>query len=408
MKHYDVIINGGGMVGATLACLLAKNALKIAVIEAFETAPFSPDDEFDLRVSAISRASQNAFIKAGVWDEIIGLRATPYEVMDVWDSEYKKDSNNSNDNNEENTKDNEGHIRFEADELGEPDLGHIVENKVTQLALNQALKKADTITCYQPDKLQHYQLSDNEDRVIATLESGEQISATLLVGADGANSQVRKLAGIDFEQDDYGQSGLVAVVNTEKPHEFTAWQRFQPTGPLAFLPLSDGSSSIVWTLPADRADYYLSLSKTDFKAALAEAFGYKLGKITTVGKRAAFPLKGSQASSLIAQRIALIGDAAHTIHPLAGQGVNLGIKDAVELAQQLLSAKGDLASHKLLRRFERARRGDNLITMRAMEGFRLLFGHTASPVIAARNLGMKLFNQIPMLKNEVIRKAMGL
>ena len=394
MKHYDVIINGGGMVGATLACLLAKQSLKVAVIEAFETTPFTSGDEYDLRVSAISRASQNAFIEAGVWDDIIAMRATPYEAMDVWDSE------------------GEGNVRFEAAELGEPELGHIIENKVIQLALNNALKKTDAVTLYQPNKLQDFQLSkqviDNKDKVVVTLDSGDQLSTALLVGADGANSQVRKLAGIDFEQDDYGQSGLVAVVNTEKPHEFTAWQRFQPTGPLAFLPLSDGSSSIVWTLPADRADYYLALNKTDFKTALAEAFDYKVGKITKVGQRAAFPLKGSQASSLIAERVALVGDAAHTIHPLAGQGVNLGIKDAVELATQLSAASSDLGSHKLLRRYERARRGDNLITMRAMEGFRLLFGHSASPVISARNFGMKLFNQTPIIKNEVIRKAMGL
>ncbi len=394
MKHYDIIINGGGMVGATLACLLAKQSLKVAVIEAFETTPFSPEDDHDLRVSAISRASQNAFIKAGAWDAILSMRATPYEAMDVWDSE------------------GEGNVRFEAADLGEPDLGHIIENKVIQLALNNTLEKLDTVTLYQPNKLQDFAVSnqviDSKDKVIVTLDSGDQISATLLIGADGANSQVRKLAGIDFEQDDYGQSGLVAVIKTEKPHEFTAWQRFQPTGPLAFLPLSDGSSSIVWTLPADRADYYLALNKTDFKMALAEAFDFKLGKITKVGKRAAFPLKGSQASSLIAERVALVGDAAHTIHPLAGQGVNLGIKDAVELATQLSTASTDLGSHKLLRRYERARRGDNLITMRAMEGFRLLFGHSASSVISARNFGMTLFNQIPTIKNEVIRKAMGL
>ncbi len=394
MKHYDIIINGGGMVGATLACLLAKQSLKVAVIETFETTPFSPKDDHDLRVSAISRASQNAFIKAGVWNAILSMRATPYEVMDVWDSE------------------GEGNVRFEAAELGEPDLGHIIENKVIQLALNNALKKLDTVTLYQPNKLQDFAVSnqviDSKDKLVVTLDSGDQISAPLLIGADGANSQVRKLAGIDFEQDDYGQSGLVAVIKTEKPHEFTAWQRFQPTGPLAFLPLSDGSSSIVWTLPADRADYYLALNKTDFKMALAEAFDFKLGKITKVGKRTAFPLKGSQASSLIAERVALVGDAAHTIHPLAGQGVNLGIKDAVELATQLSTASTDLGSHKLLRRYERARRGDNLITMRAMEGFRLLFGHSASSVISARNFGMTLFNQIPTIKNEVIRKAMGL
>ncbi len=387
-KEYDIIINGGGMVGATLACLLAKSGRKVAVIEAYEAAKFSADSEYDLRVSAISRASQNALIKAGAWNDIIAMRASPYEAMDVWDEA------------------GDGNVRFEAAELGEPDLGHIVENNVTQRAVTDALNKLDNADLICPAKMKSCVVDD--ESVTVTLENGKTISAQLLVGADGANSQVRELAGIDVKRDDYGQSGLVAVVKTEKSHEFTAWQRFQSTGPLAFLPLADGSSSIVWTLPSDRADYYLSLNKTDFKVALAEALDYKLGKIIKVGKRGAFPLRGSQATPYVKERIALVGDAAHTIHPLAGQGVNLGLKDAVELAGLIVNAKGDLGGMKLLRRYERARRGDNVITMRAMEGFRLLFGHSATSVKTARNFGMKMFNQIPVVKNEVIRKAMGL
>ncbi len=388
MKQYDIIINGGGMVGATLACLLASSGRKVAVIEAREAPKFIDDSEYDLRVSAISRASQNALTKAGAWDDILAMRASPYEVMDVWDEA------------------GDGNVRFEAAELGEPELGHIIENIVIQRALTDALNGNSNADLICPAKISDFNVSDNN--VLVTLENGNTLSAQLLVGADGANSQVRTLSGIDIDRDDYGQSGLVAVVKTEKPHEATAWQRFQSTGPLAFLPLSDGSSSIVWTLPADRADYYLSLSKTDFKAALAEALDYKLGKISRVGKRGAFPLRGSQATPYVKERIALVGDAAHTIHPLAGQGVNLGIKDAVELADLVANSTGDLGGMKLLRRYERARRGDNVITMRAMEGFRLLFGHSATSVISARNFGMKMFNQIPLVKNEVIRKAMGL
>ena len=388
MKHYDVIINGGGMVGATLGCLLAKQGKKVAVIEAFAAKPFSAKDDYDLRVSAISRASQNALTQAGAWDAIQAMRACPYEAMQVWDAA------------------GDGEVRFDAAELGEPDLGHIVENRVIQLAVAESLEALETATLYQPNKLEDFVVNDKQ--VIVTLDNGEQISAQLLVGADGANSQVRTLAGIDIERDDYGQSGLVTIVKTEKPHEYTAWQRFQATGPVAFLPLADGSSSIVWTLPSDLADYYCAIGKNDFKKALAEALDYRLGKITKVFDRGAFPLKGSQAKPYVLERIALVGDAAHTIHPLAGQGVNLGLKDAVELANQLSKNKTDLGSLKTLRRYERARRGDNLLTMRAMEGFRLLFGHSASPVKTIRNAGMKLFNQIPVVKNEVIRKAMGL
>ncbi len=388
MKNYDVIINGGGMVGATLACLLAKQGKTVAVIEAFAAKPFSADDPYDLRVSAISRASQQALINAGAWDAIQAMRSCPYEAMHVWDAA------------------GDGEVHFDAAELGEPDLGHIVENRVIQLAVADALTAEDNASLYQPNRLKDFIVE--AEKVTVTLDNDEQITAPLLVGADGANSRVRTLAGIDIAFDDYGQSGLVTVVKTEKPHDYTAWQRFQSTGPVAFLPLADGSSSIVWTLPSDLADYYCSIKKNDFKKALAEALDYKLGKVTKVGDRGAFPLRGSQAKPYVKERIALVGDAAHTIHPLAGQGVNLGLKDAVELVAQLANNKADLGSIKTLRRYERARRGDNVLTMRAMEGFRLLFGHSANPVKSARNFGMKLFDQIPMVKNEVIRKAMGL
>jgi len=387
LKHFDVIINGGGMVGATLAGLLAKQGKQVAVIEAYKVKKVLKKDAFDLRVSAISKASQKALSDVGAWDSIVAQRVSPYEKMVVWDAA------------------GDGLVEFDAAQLGEPELGHIIENRAIQFALIKALKQDARVSLYCPDSLHHF--SVEEDQVLVELESGKKLSAQLLVGADGANSTVRELAKIDFERDDYGQSGLVTVVNTEKHHDYTAWQRFQSTGPVAFLPLSDGSSSIVWTLPSDRADYYLSRSDDDFKVALAEALDYKLGEVTAVGKRAAFPLKGSQAKEYVKPRLALVGDAAHTIHPLAGQGVNLGLKDAVELSRVLTASNKDLGSYTLLRRYERARRGDNVLTMRAMEGFRLLFGHSATPVKTLRNMGMKLFNQSSMLKNQIIKKAMG-
>ena len=387
IAHFDVIINGGGMVGVALAGLLAKQGKHVAVIEAYKVKKVLKKEPFDLRVSAISKASQKAFIDVGAWDAIVAMRVSPYEKMVVWDAA------------------GDGLVEFDAAQLGEPELGHIIENRAIQYALLKTVKQDERIKVYCPDSLRHFSVED--DQVLVELDSGKQLSAQLLVGADGANSRVRELAKIDFERDDYGQSGLVTVVKTQKHHDFTAWQRFQPTGPVAFLPLPDGSSSIVWTLPSDRADYYLSRTDDDFKVALAEALDHKLGEVTAVGQRAAFPLKGSQAKEYVKPRIALVGDAAHTIHPLAGQGVNLGLKDAVELAQVLSVTNKDLGSFKLLRRYERARRGDNVLTMRAMEGFRLLFGHSATPVKTLRNLGMKLFNQSSVLKNEIIKKAMG-
>lgn len=389
MQQYDVIINGGGMVGATLACLLANQGKKVAVIEAYKIKKIIKTTPYELRVSAISRASQHALIEADAWDGIVKQRVSPYENMTVWDAT------------------GDGEVTFEAAELGEPELGHIIENRAIQFAVTEALQKYETASFYCPNSLQGFEVQD--DQVVVELDDGQKISAQLLVGADGANSKVRELAGIDIDRDDYGQSGLVAVVKPEKHHQYTAWQRFQPSGPLAFLPLSDDSCSIVWTLPSDRADYYLSRTDDDFKIALADALDHKLGKIEEVSQRATFPLRGSQANDLVKPRIALVGDAAHTIHPLAGQGVNLGLKDAVELAQVLndASASRDVGSYKLLRRYERARRGDNMITMRVMEGFRLLFGHSAAPVKTMRNAGMKLFNQSSLLKTEIIRKAMG-
>jgi Ubiquinone biosynthesis hydroxylase, UbiH/UbiF/VisC/COQ6 family len=386
--QYDVIIAGGGMVGATLACLLGQSGKRVAVLEAHQPTLFFPDDPYDLRVSAISRASQRALLAAGAWEGIVARRAFPYEAMMVWDATGT------------------GEIRFDAADLGEPDLGHIVENRVIQLALLDALQAMDSVEVYCPDKLA--EVSVDEQQVTAILQSGEVLQAKLLVGADGAQSKVRQLAGIGMETQDYGQKGLVCVVQTELAHQFTAWQRFMPSGPLAFLPLADGFCSIVWTLPADRADAMLRLSDNDFCRELAQALDFRLGDVTAVGERAAFSLRGRHAEPYIQERIALVGDAAHTIHPLAGQGVNLGIKDAGELAHQIRQAQGDVGNVKVLRAYERARRGDNVLTQKAMEGFRLLFGNTLTPWKILRNSGLSIVNQMSFLKYEIAKRAMGI
>ncbi len=384
---FDLIVIGAGMVGATLACLIAQQGRKVAVVEAYLPSAFNKKDPPELRVSAISRASQRAFMEIGAWENMLEKRVSPYDVMHVWDGTGN------------------GEIHFDAAELGEPNLGHIIENKVVQLALLETMQENENIVLIHPNSLTSYTLEDRQ--VHATLDDGSLLSSELLVGADGANSLVRSLAGITLKQDDYGQKGLVATVQTEKPHQNTAWQRFLPSGPLALLPLSDGTCSIVWTLPADRADYQLALSENDFNQALGEAFGFHLGAMEVVSKRAAFPLVGRHAENYVLPRIALVGDAAHTIHPLAGQGVNLGIKDVVELAQVIAETSRSVGSYSVLRRYERARKGDNLITQKSMEGFKMLFGHDLSIVKTTRNLGLNLVNKLPWVKNEIIRKAMG-
>lgn len=389
MKTYDVIIIGGGMVGSSLACLLAKAGLHIAVIEAFATKPFDAKDADELRVSAISHFSQSVLKNAGAWAFIEQMRLQPYEQMHVWDGTGT------------------GKIHFDAAEIGEPQLGHIIENRIIQLGLQQAIEQYENIELFCPARLKNFTI--NNKTVFTTLDNDEQLSATLIVGADGARSYVRELAKTPVNRNDYGQSGLVTVVETELPHQNTAWQRFIPTGPIAFLPLNNNHSSIVWTLPSDQADYMLSLEDKLFEQKLAEAIDYKLGSVHCIAPRAAFPLKGSQAEQYVKANIALVGDAAHTIHPLAGLGVNLGFKDAAKLAEILseTSSHSQIGEYKVLRRYERARRGDNVITMKAMEAFRSLFGNTLNPVQQIRNFGLNWINQNNIIKHAFMQQAMG-
>jgi len=388
--QFDAVIVGAGIVGGTLAGLLIKGGRKIAVVEPRLPEPFEPESDFGLRVSAISRASQRALVEVSAWERVLAKRAHAYEAMQVWDAGGS------------------GEIRFDSSEMGEADLGHIVENSVIQSSLLEVLATNTHVTLFTPSKVVSMSNTESGGRLI-TLDTGEQLSANLIVGADGSQSVIRDLAGLSVMREDYGQKGLVTVVKTEQAHQNTAWQRFLSGGPLAFLPLDNGYSSIVWTLPADRADRHLKQSEDEFKRVLAEALDYRLGAITDIGPRAAFPLMGSQASAYIATGVALVGDSAHTIHPLAGQGVNLGIKDAVALAELLspLSSR-EWGSHKRLRQYERARKGDDVLTMKVMEGFKILFGHDADVVKLARNAGLNIFNSIPLLKQQIMRSAMGL
>lgn len=397
---YDVVIVGAGMVGATLGCLLAQQGRRVALIERAVFTPFVLDPHsmdkpnYGLRVSAISHASQQAFIDVGAWDVMSSLRVTPYENMHVWDAT------------------GQGEIHFSAADIAAPELGTIIENQVIQTGLFHAMDAYDTLTVLAPASVTAFQVDDKAVKI--ELSNGDQLTTALLVGADGAQSKVRQWANIVVQKNDYYQKGLVAVVKTEMSHQFTAWQRFMPSGPLAFLPLNDHLCSVVWTLPADKADYYLAMSDETFNTAISAALDHRLGQVNVVSKRAAFPLVGQQAEHYMADGVALVGDAAHTIHPLAGQGVNLGIKDTVVLADQLSSLSHDyfqqekIMSNKILRRYERARRGDNVMTQKAMEGFKLLFGNRCIPLQVMRNMGLRAMNQLTPMKNEVMRRAMGL
>lgn len=412
-KHYDIIIVGGGMVGTALACALdaqltASNVhrLSVALIET-NTPKFDwPNDSFDLRVSAITRASQNFLDKLGVWPAIINDRAMPYHDMHVWDAGGG------------------GSIHFDCAEIGEANLGHIIENRVITKALTQRADNIDNLDIYCPSKPET--LSFNDDKAQLQLDDETLLETNLLVGADGGRSWVRQQADISVNTRDYQQSAVVANVTTEHSHQHTAWQRFLPTGPLAFLPLKNSNgdnngktasgntshniSSIVWSTTTDEAARLLELTETDFNKELETAFDHKLGKIMSSGPRASFPIKGQHASHYVKPQLALIGDAAHTIHPLAGQGVNLGFADAQSLSETILTAHAsqkNIGSFKTLRRYERSRRGDNLLMLEAMGVFKQLFSNSTPGLRELRNTGLNLTDRTTPLKHFFMSRALG-
>ena len=392
-KHYDIIIVGAGMVGASLACGLAEEAenLSIAVIDA-KAPDFDWDkDGYDMRVSAITRASQTLFKNIGVWEKIVEQRISPYRDMFVWDAGGK------------------GEIHFDSADMGEADLGHIVENRVIVKALHQRMEELSSITLLCPEQIKS--INFNDDKTELTIKSKTKLSANLVVAADGTRSWVRQQADIAVKGWDFDQAALVTTVKTELYHKDTAWQRFLNTGPLAFLPLTDGYSSIVWSTSPDEAKRLTEISESEFALELAQAFENKLGKIESVAGRAVFPLRLFETLNYVKPRLALVGDAAHTIHPLAGQGVNLGLADVASLITTIVEAindKKDIGDLKVLRRYERWRRADNRSMLVAMDGLKRLFGSELSAVKSLRSLGLNVTNRITPLKNLIMQQAMGL
>ncbi len=392
IEHYDIIIVGAGMVGATLACGLAEEAenLKIAVIDANEPKDWDKDS-YDMRVSAITRASQTLFKNIGVWEKIVEQRVSPYRDMFVWDEGGK------------------GELHFDSADMAEADLGHIIENRVIVKALHQRLKELPQIELLCPAKLENIEF--NNDKANLVLDDKTELSANLVVAADGTRSWVRQQADIAVKGWDFDQAALVTTVKTEKYHQDTAWQRFLKTGPLAFLPLTNGYSSIVWSTSPEEAQRLTKISENEFALEIEQAFESKLGKIESVATRAVFPLRLFETLNYVKPRLALVGDAAHTIHPLAGQGVNLGLADVASLITVVVEAlndKKDVGDFKILRRYERWRRADNRSMLVAMDGLKRLFGSELSAVKDLRSLGLNITNKITPLKNLIMQQAMGL
>ena len=388
--RYDVIIQGAGMVGLALAAALLQQGRRVALLESRPIERFD-GGEMRLRVSALSLASEQMLRRLGAWETMQRLRVSPYRGMRVWDAEGG------------------GEIAFDAGAMGEPHLGHIVENEVTQSALYERIADDPNLSLFVPGAVQS--LHADADAARVGLSDGRQLEAALVVAADGAQSSLRQLAGIELDQSDYGQSGLVCVIRCEHRNGEIARQRFLPGGPLALLPLADGRCSIVWSLPSAEAERWLAAPDDAFRDALTEASEGALGEVLECGPRAAFPLRSSHARSYIGNRLALVGDAAHTIHPLAGQGVNLGFLDAAALAEVIARAAGrgrDIGGQATLRAYERWRKGDNLLMQRAMDGFHLLFGTQAPLLVQARSLGLGLTDRLSPLKRLLMSHAMGL
>ncbi|HDI8489341.1 TPA: FAD-dependent 2-octaprenylphenol hydroxylase [Escherichia coli] len=392
MQSVDVAIVGGGMVGLAVACGLQGSGLRVAVLEQRVPEPLAADAPPQLRVSAINAASEKLLTRLGVWQDILSRRASCYHGMEVWD------------------KDSFGHISFDDQSMGYSHLGHIVENSVIHYALWNKAQQSSDITLLAPAELQQVAWGENE--TFLTLKDGSMLTARLVIGADGANSWLRNKADIPLTFWDYQHHALVATIRTEEPHDAVARQVFHGEGILAFLPLSDPHlCSIVWSLSPEEAQRMQQASEDEFNRALNIAFDNRLGLCKVESARQVFPLTGRYARQFAAHRLALVGDAAHTIHPLAGQGVNLGFMDAAELIAELkrLHRQGkDIGQYIYLRRYERSRKHSAALMLAGMQGFRYLFSGTNPVKKLLRDIGLKLADTLPGVKPQLIRQAMGL
>ena len=395
----DFCINGGGMVGAALALGLAQQQFKVAVIEPYLPAPFNAETGPDLRVSAISEASVTLLKALGAWEHIAAMRVKPYTGLSVWDDPAHRTD-------------------FTAQSIDMPQLGFFVENRLLQLGCHHALKQFDNVELITGQTVQDIQLTNTAK---VSLSNGRTIEASWLVGADGANSQVRKAAGIGTTGWQYAQQAMGITIKMENAVEPVTWQQFTSSGPKAFLPMFDNFASLVWYDSPDELKRIKSLKASQLESEILKTFPDELtrnGNSFSVIDKAIFPLTRSHANHYVKGCCALVGDAAHTINPLAGQGVNLGFKDveaflSVSSNLKTNSTANDLLtdgafSQRLISNYEKPRKRDNLVMMTAMDGFYTLFSNDVAPIKWIRNQLLSVAQRIEPAKQEVLKYAIGL
>ena len=384
----DVAVAGGGVVGAACALALARAGLQAALVEA-RPAPRWLAERPDLRVFALAPDNAVLLDALGVWPQVLRARAQPYRKMRVWDAGGGDE------------------LAFDAATLARDELGWIVENGLLVDRLWAALVAAG-VQVHCPARVQG--MEQDEAGVRLQLDDGTRLEARVAVAADGGASELRRLAGLDVDAHDYGQRGVVAFIETADPHQETAWQRFLPTGPLALLPFTQGRSSIVWTLPEAEAQRVLALDDAAFALELTDASAARLGRAQPVSERAAFPLRRQLVRQQVAGRVLVLGDAAHVVHPLAGQGVNLGLRDVAALRAEVESAQTrrvDWASAHRLQRWARRRRSDNTVSAYAFEGINRLFSNADPLAVLARGPLLGLAGKLPPLTRALWRHAAG-
>lgn len=399
-RDFEIIVIGGGMVGACVAALAAQARefadMRIALLEPHAPTLPPPDTDIDLRVSAVSRASQRILESFGAWSKIDPRHRSAYTEMVVWDAASRPRS--------------AGSVHFSASESSEPDLGHIVENRRLQWAIYETSAMRQRVTVLRAE-LAGLELDDESATVV--LADGRKLTAALVIGADGAASASRKLAGIETRGWEYEQRAFVTHVSTEHAHANTAWQRFLPAGPIAFLPLADGRSSIVWTTTPEHAQQLTGCAPELLAAELRSALDGVLGDVQVSGPRAQFPLRLTHARNYCRPRFVLVGDAAHAVHPLAGQGVNLGFLDCAALVETLageIAAGGDtdsMSELRVLRRYERWRKSENAVALGLIDGINRLFSNSHPMLRWARRFGLAAVEGSGFAKRFFMGRALG-